>query len=155
MRNDETFQVRALGVSSHPMAKIIFKQVLSMEENIVNKRIEKLRTSLMSTNPEICPERARYFTESLKQSEGEPIVLRRANGLYDVLDNMSIYVGEGELIVGNQASKPKASPIYPEYSINWLESEFNGDPYHFYERPGDKFYYTEETKDEILSLIDY
>lgn len=121
----------------------------------MNKRIEKLRTGLMSINPEICPERARYFTESMKQSEGEPIVLRRAKGFYDVLDNMSIYIGEGELIVGNQASKSKASPIYPEYSINWLESEFNGNPYHFYERPGDKFYYTEETKDEILSLIDY
>jgi len=121
----------------------------------MNNRVEKLRTHLMSTKPEICPERARYFTESMKASEGEPIVLRRAKGFSDVLDKMSIYVGDGELILGNQASKPKASPIYPEYSIDWLESEFKGDPYYFHERPGDKFYYTPETEKEILSFIDY
>jgi len=68
---------------------------------------------------------------------------------------MSIYLGEEELIVGNQASKPKSSPIYPEYSIEWLKSEFNGKPYHFHERPGDKFFYSDEAKEEILSLLEY
>jgi formate C-acetyltransferase len=109
----------------------------------------------MSVKPEICPERARYFTESMKKNEGLPIVLRRAKALYDVLNNMSIYINDDELVVGNQASRPKASPIYPEYSIEWLRREFNGDPYHFHERPGDKFYYSEETKEEILSLLKY
>lgn len=118
-------------------------------------RVDRLRSYILGTRPEICPERARYFTAAMKQSEGEPIAIRRAKAFYEVLDKMSIYVLDGELIVGNQASKPKASPIYPEYSINWLEKEFNGDPFHFYERPGDRFYYTEAVKDEILSLLDY
>lgn len=118
-------------------------------------RIQKLRSGVLQARPEICPERARYFTASMMRSEGEPIVLRRAKGFAEVLKNMSIYVLDGELIVGNQASKPKASPIFPEYSVEWLEREFNGDPYHFYDRPGDRFYYSEETKSEILGLLDY
>ncbi len=77
----------------------------------------------MAANTEICPERAQIFTESMKKTEGEPIVLRRAKGFYEVLANMSLYVDEDELIVGNQASKPKSSPIYPEYSIEWLKND--------------------------------
>ena len=118
-------------------------------------RIARLRKKLMAANTEICPERARIFTESMKKTEGEPIVLRRAKGFYEVLAKMSLYVDEDELIVGNQASKPRSSPIYPEYSIEWLKNEFNGNPYHFHERPGDKFYYSEAVKEEILSLLDY
>jgi len=118
-------------------------------------RIARLRKKLMAANPEICPERAQIFTESMKKTEGEPIVLRRAKGFYEVLANMSLFVDEDELIVGNQASKPKSSPIYPEYSIEWLKNEFNGSPYHFHERPGDKFYYSEAVKEQILSLLDY
>jgi len=121
----------------------------------MNKRIKRLKNNIMEIKPEICPERARYFTESMKKTEGEPIVLRRAKAFYYVLDRMSIYVGKDELLVGNQASKPKASPIYPEYSIEWLKKEFEGDPYYFNKRPGDRFYYSKDTKEEILSLLDY
>jgi len=121
----------------------------------VNLRIARLRKKLMAGKPEICPERACIFTEAMKKTEGEPIVLRRAKAFREVLDRMSLYVDPEELIVGNQASKPKSSPIYPEYSIDWLRNEFNGNPYHFHERPGDKFYYNTEVKEQILSLLDY
>ncbi|HOO32398.1 MAG TPA: pyruvate formate lyase family protein [Thermotogota bacterium] len=121
----------------------------------MNERTSRLRKRLMDTDPYICPERAVIFTETMRETEGEPIVIRKAKSFARVLEKMSLVIGEDELIVGNQASKPKASPIYPEYSINWLREEFEGTPYKFDERPGDKFYYTEETKDTILSLLDY
>ena len=73
--------------------------------------------------PRICPERCVIFTESMKKSEGKPIALRRSQAFYDVLDQMSVYVNAGELIVGNQAQWPKSSPIYPQYSTEWLRSE--------------------------------
>jgi pyruvate formate-lyase/glycerol dehydratase family glycyl radical enzyme len=118
-------------------------------------RISELRKLLLDAKPEICPERIRIFTKSMKSTEGEPIVIRRAKAFEDVLENMSLYIGQKEIIIGNQASKPKASPIYLEYSYKWLEKEFEGNPYYFNERPGDKFYYSEETKAEILDLIRY
>lgn len=121
----------------------------------MNPRIEELREGLFKTIPEICPERAEIFTESMKKSEGKPIVKRRAQSLYDVLDNMTLFVRDGELLVGNQASTVRGAPVYPEYSVNWIIDEFNGKPYHFAERPCDQFSYSEETKQRVLKTIDY
>ncbi|WP_113671576.1 glycyl radical protein [Vallitalea guaymasensis] len=121
----------------------------------MNDRITKLRKRLFETQPKICSERCVIFTDSMKQSEGLPIAIRRANAFYEVLDKMSIVISDDEIIVGNQAKWPKSSPIYPEYSYEWLIEEFDGNPYYFNERPGDKFYYEEKTKQEILACIDY
>ncbi|PKM49345.1 MAG: pyruvate formate-lyase [Firmicutes bacterium HGW-Firmicutes-7] len=121
----------------------------------MNNRIKQLRKKLFDTDPMICSERCVIFTQSMKESEGLPIAIRRANAFYEVLDKMSIVVSENELIVGNQAKWPKSSPIYPEYSYEWLVEEFNGNPYRFDERPGDKFFYNEETKEKIMNCIDY
>jgi formate C-acetyltransferase len=125
------------------------------ERRIMNERIQKLRKRLFDTEPRICSERCNIFTASMKKTEGMPIALRRSEAFYDVLDKMTIVIGEDELIVGNQAKWPKSSPIYPEYSVEWLEKEFSGDPYLFNERPGDCFDYDEETKSDILDAVDY
>lgn len=121
----------------------------------MNERVRRLRQRFFEIKPEVCPERARYFTQSMMDSEGDPIVVRRAKAFYDVLDRMSVVVGEDELIVGNQASRPRSAPVYPEYSYEWLLKEFDGDPYFFDERPADPFVYSEETKKEITGIIDY
>lgn len=121
----------------------------------MNRRTEKLRKRLFDQEPRICPERCMIFTESMKKSEGKPIALRRSEAFYDVLDQMTVYVNDDELIVGNQAQWPKASPIYPEYSTEWLENELNGKPFYPNERPGDKFYYEEEDKEIILKCVTY
>lgn len=121
----------------------------------MNSRLEKLRDELLDTTPEICSERAKIFTESMKRSEGEPIVKRRAKSFHEVLDKMSIYVRDGELLVGNQARSPRAAPIFPEYSVEWIEDEFNGKPYHFDKRPSDKFHYTQKVEHEIRDIIKY
>ena len=118
-------------------------------------RTDELRDGLLAITPSICPERARIFTESMRASEGRPIVLRRAHAFAQVLKEMSIYVRDGELIVGSQARKPRAAPVFPEYSVEWILREFDGDPYHTWERPNDVYEYDEETKRDILSAIAY
>ena len=121
----------------------------------MTNRIQMLRDGLLENIPDICPERAVIFTNSMKNSEGQPIVKRRAQSLYNVLDGMTIFVREGELIIGNQASSVRAAPVFPEYSTDWIVSEFRGEPYHFAQRPCDQFTYTEEAKTQILETIDY
>lgn len=121
----------------------------------MTQRTSELREDLMEITPEICPERARVFTESMKGSEGQPIVKRRAEAFAEVLNNMSLYVRDNELIVGNQARSPRAAPVFPEYSVDWIKSEFDGDPYHFDERPNDVFEYEKEVEDEIRDILDY
>lgn len=138
--------------------KQVTKRIYMIKEKeviIMNERITKLRNRLFDTEPQICSERCEIFTESMKQSEGLPIAIRRANAFYDVLSKMTININEDELIVGNQAKMPKASPIYPEYSYEWLVEELNGNPYELDKRPGDKFYCDDETKQRILATIDY
>jgi pyruvate formate-lyase/glycerol dehydratase family glycyl radical enzyme len=69
----------------------------------------------------VCLERARLITESYKQTEGEPEVLRRAKALAYILDNMTIYIRDGERIVGNFASDPAGIPIFPELALDWVD----------------------------------
>lgn len=91
----------------------------------------------------------------MKQDSGLPNVVARANAFYRVLDQMTIYVNEDELIVGNMAKWPKASPIFPEYSNKWLLEEMDGIPYRWEDRPGDKFYADEDVRTEIRECVDY
>ena len=69
----------------------------------------------------LCLERARLVTQAYKETEGEPIVIRRAKSLAKVLDNMTIYVGEHERIVGNFASNEDSLITYPELWWRWLD----------------------------------
>ena len=74
---------------------------------------------------ELCLERARLITESYKETEGEPQVIRRAKALAWILENMTIYISDEERIVGNFASNPQSVAWYPEVSINWLDKALN------------------------------
>lgn len=121
----------------------------------MNERIKRLRTRLFEQEPKVCSERCKIFTESIKKNAHKPIAIRRANAFYDVLDKMTVWVKDDELIVGNQAKWPKASPIYPEYSNKWILEEMEGNPYKWEERPGDKFYADEDVKEDIKECIKY
>jgi pyruvate formate-lyase/glycerol dehydratase family glycyl radical enzyme len=112
-------------------------------------RVQRLREKLLDTTPEVCAERAWYLTEAYRQYEADPPVLRRARALAHVLDKMTIYLQEGELIVGNQASRPRAAPIFPEYSSGWIEQEID----EFGRRRADVYMVRPEVKVELLEEI--
>lgn len=121
----------------------------------MSSRTDRLRNRLFEQEPKICSERCKIFTESMKKDEGLPIAIKRSNAFYNVLDQMTVWIKDDELIVGNQAKWPKASPIYPEYSNKWIVEEINGKPYYWDKRPGDKFYADEDVKQDILECIEY
>ena len=58
----------------------------------------------------ICLERARLVTESYRATEGEPTVTRKAKALAHLLDNMTIYILDGEFIVGGEALSYPGDP---------------------------------------------
>jgi formate C-acetyltransferase len=68
-------------------------------------------------------ERARLLTESYRQTENEPMVLRRAKALAHILENMTLYIRQGEMIVGNYASNSDSVPLYPELAWKWIKRE--------------------------------
>lgn len=114
-------------------------------------RVERAREQLMSTAPVICPERALLITESYKQTEHLPMILRRAKALELILSEMPIYIEEDQIIVGNQASQNRAAPIFPEYSIDWVIKELD----EFHKRPGDVFAISENAKEKLRSIHCY
>jgi formate C-acetyltransferase len=114
-------------------------------------RVERVRDQLMSIQPEICPERALLISESYKQTEHLPMILRRAKALENILAEMPIYIEVDQLIVGNQAGKNRAAPIFPEYSVDWVIKELD----EFNQRPGDVFTITEESKEKLRSIHSY
>jgi formate C-acetyltransferase len=133
---------------------MIRESVDYLDESIkLTPRIAKLRDIFFSGNLSICAERAKIWTESHKETEGEPMMLRRAKALDRVLTEMTIYIKDGDLLVGNMASVPRAAPIFPEFSVNWIESELNGVPFTFGDRPGDAYQVSEETKEILLKEV--
>lgn len=52
-------------------------------------------------------QRSRFLTESYKATDGEPIVIRRARALENILTKMDIYIRDREKIVGNSTSTPE------------------------------------------------
>lgn len=68
-------------------------------------------------------ERARYVTESYKETENEPMPIRRAKALAKVLEKMTVYIRRGEMVVGNYAVDSNSVPFYPELSWKWVKRE--------------------------------
>lgn len=117
----------------------------------VSPRVLDLRKKLISQKPRLCSERALLVTESYKKTEGEPIVLRRAKALYDILEKMTVYIGEGELIVGHQTPVPRSAPVFPEFGTSWLEEELDT----FSTRAQDRMEVSDKVKQELRSIFPY
>ena len=114
-------------------------------------RVSRVRSDLMAIIPSICPERALLITESYRETEGQPMVLRRAKALDNILRSMSIYIEDGQLIVGNHASVGRAAPVFPEYAFDWVIDELD----QFDKRSGDVFTISEETKEKLRGIQAY
>jgi len=86
------------------------------------KRVDRLRREARRI-PELCIERAVLFTESYKETEGQPEIIRRAKALKKLLSEMTIRIWDGELLVGNATSKRVAGPMLPEVTWKWYLEE--------------------------------
>lgn len=114
-------------------------------------RITKLMEDLYRELPEIEADRAILLTESYRQTEGEPVIIRRAKAFVHILDQIPITIREGELIVGSATKKPRGCQVFPEFSFTWLEKEFDT----VATRSADPFFISEETKQSLHQVYQY
>ncbi len=75
--------------------------------------------------------RAKYFTLSMKETIGEPLVLRWAKAMVSVMENIPITILPQELIVGRLSGVGKYGIFYPEldaslFANQELEKSFEG-----------------------------
>jgi formate C-acetyltransferase len=105
----------------------------------------------MGQAPSICAERSVLVTDAYKKTEALPPVLRQAIAFEKVLREVPLWIQEGELIVGNIASRPRGAFLFPEYDATWLESEFDT----ISTRKGDPWVLDEEDKTRLKERMDY
>ena len=114
-------------------------------------RIPKLVENLYAKMPEIESARAVLLTESYKQTESEPVIIRRAKAFQHILENIPIIIRDLELIAGSTTLAPRGCQTYPEFSYEWLEEEFET----VENRSADPFYISDQTKAELKQANAY
>ena len=114
-------------------------------------RIDKLIDDLYAKMPEIESARGLLVTESYKNTESLPTVLRRSAAFAHILRNIPIVIRDRELIVGSATVAPRGCQVFPEYSYEWLEAEFDS----VETRAADPFYISEETKADLHGAYTY
>jgi pyruvate formate-lyase/glycerol dehydratase family glycyl radical enzyme len=89
----------------------------------MNDRIKALREKTLCTPPSISIERAGLLTEFYKSGRAERISIpvARALAFKYLLENKSLSVSEGELIVGERGPGPHQTPTYPEICTHSLQ----------------------------------
>jgi pyruvate formate-lyase/glycerol dehydratase family glycyl radical enzyme len=89
----------------------------------MNDRIKHLRDQSLKAKPSLSLERAMLLTDFYQSGTPErvstPVV--RALAFKHILDNKTIWIGPGELIVGERGPAPKATPTYPEICTHTLD----------------------------------
>lgn len=116
-----------------------------------SERVQKCFDRIL-TLPEICPERIRYYTESYRQTEGELPVARQSKAFANMLEEMTVKIADGELIVGYASSKERGGAVLPELNAGWLNREIDD----MSVREWDTFRApSPEEKAEILDLLKY
>ncbi|MPT37214.1 MAG: amidophosphoribosyltransferase [Achromobacter sp.] len=108
----------------------------------MTNRTQRLKASLFAQPREISLERALLYTASHRQTEGEPVIIRRAKATAWILDKVMISIRDDELIAGNRTVKPRAGIMSPEMDPYWLLNELDAFP----TRPQDRFAISEEDK---------
>lgn len=90
----------------------------------VTARVKQLTADLFADMPRVESDRAVLLTDSYMQTEGEPIITRRAKAFKHICENIPITIRPGELIVGSATKAPRSCQVFPEYSFEWVEQEF-------------------------------
>ena len=109
---------------------------------MLTPRIEQLKKQFFTHVPAVCLEGALSKTHVFKETEGEPMIVRRAKAFKRHCETKTITIQPGELIVGNAGRTARTIHICPELSNNWVYEELDT----MATRPQDPYAITEEQK---------
>ncbi|MEC5317794.1 glycyl radical protein [Brenneria populi subsp. brevivirga] len=86
------------------------------------RRTDKILAEIQQGKPGIDVERARYFTESMRATEGQPLLLRWAKAMYHIAQKITVYIDDGQLIVGRAGKPGRYGILYPELDGDFLDA---------------------------------
>src|SRR4030042_1315601 len=114
-------------------------------------RTQGLKQAYMRHKPSLCADRSVLVTESYKETEALPPVLRQALAFDKVLTEMLIWIQDGEHIVANIASRPRGAFMFPESGHGWLMNELDT----ISTRRVDPWLLSDEDKPRLKSCMEY
>jgi formate C-acetyltransferase len=93
-----------------------------VETMAMSERVTRLRRQSLDARPTLSAERAELLTEFYRQkADLMSAPVRRALAFQYLMEKKTIYIGDGELIVGEKGPAPKATPTYPELCCHSLD----------------------------------
>lgn len=88
----------------------------------MTERVKRLRRESLEALPTLTAERALLMTQFYRDNKGKHSVpVMRALAFRHLCENKAVYIGDGELIVGERGPAPKMTPTYPELTCHTLE----------------------------------
>jgi formate C-acetyltransferase len=73
------------------------------------------------TTPNIDVERALYFTQSFRETEGQPLVLRWAKALHHIAEKITVRIDDRQLLAGRIGKPGRYGILYPELDGDFLD----------------------------------
>lgn len=113
--------------------------------------IEKIRELYLSklSKPKLTSERARLISQAYQETQGEPVIMRRAKALRKILSQMTIYVQPWEYLAGNLGPEPVSVQVYPEAAVDFILDQVDS----FETREGDKLTVPDNIKKELKEIL--
>lgn len=125
----------------------------TVDETFINNkltpRLQIMKRNLFKEKRHLSIERAILYTESHKETNGQPTIIRRAKATAHILDHVEISIREGELLVGNRTVRPRSGVLSPEMDPYWIMKEIDT----IDNRPQDKFIFTPEDKETYINEL--
>ena len=116
---------------------------------MMSERIQRLKERQKNITPTFSAERARLATEAYEKFGGEPNVLLKAKMLDYIIENMTVYIDDDDLIAGNYTDRPRCAPIFPEFASKWIIDEIDT----FTSRTIDRMVADDQTKQEVKAVL--
>ncbi|MDR3210092.1 MAG: formate C-acetyltransferase/glycerol dehydratase family glycyl radical enzyme [Oscillospiraceae bacterium] len=121
------------------------------------KRINDiLAITAKTTNGFVAPDAAELVTEAYRAHSGEPVLLKRAYAMENILTRAPITIFPHELIVGCLCCDKKGAQAFPEFGFNWVVDEMrDGLMDYSDQRTHDYFTYTKDTQTRLERLREF
>jgi len=118
-------------VLARELSKDIRKSEQSDESNLTRGQRIWNRLLALRSSGKLSLERARLLTASYKETEGLPTPIRRAKAFEKIVNEITLYIDDEQLLVGDFAAKPMWAEWYPENAISWVmkDIEANAESY--------------------------
>lgn len=106
-----------------PQEQRLYDKIEGKEDKFrkTHSRVFTMLERFDGQKPRIDIERALYFTQSMKETEGQPLVLRWAKALKHIAENMTVYVQDDQLLLGRAGCDGRYGILYPELDGDFLD----------------------------------